>query len=47
MLIIVKPVNSVTQKDAYPLPRVDDLFDTLAGSRLFSSAESLETKVEK
>ena len=25
-------VNTVTQKDAYPLPRVDDLLDTLAGS---------------
>ena len=32
-------VNSVTRKDAYPLPRVDDLFDTLAGSRLFSTLD--------
>ena len=26
----------VTHKDAYPLPRVDDSLDTLAGSRWFS-----------
>ena len=32
-------VNSVTRKDAYPLPRVDNLFDTLAGSRLFSTLD--------
>ena len=34
-----RKVNSVTRKDAYPLPRVDDLFDTLAGSRLFSTLD--------
>ena len=32
-------VNTVTRKDAYPLPRVDDLLDTLAGSRLFSTLD--------
>ena len=34
-------VNTVTQKDAYPLPRVDDLLDTLqlAGSRLLSTLD--------
>ena len=32
-------VNMVTRKDAYPLPRVDDLLDTLAGSRLFSTLQ--------
>ena len=31
-----RKVNSVTRKDAYPLPRVDDTLDTLAGSRLFT-----------
>ena len=31
-----RKVNTVTRKDAYPLPRVNDLLDTLAGSRLFS-----------
>ena len=28
-----RKVNSVTQKDAYPLPCVDDTLDTLSGSR--------------
>ena len=27
-----RKVNTVTRKDTYPLPRVDDLLDTLAGS---------------
>ena len=34
-----RKVNTVTQKDAYSLPRVDDLLDTLAGSRLFSTLD--------
>lgn len=34
-----RKVNTVTQKDAYLLPRVDDLLDTLAGSRLFSTLD--------
>ena len=32
-------VNMITRKDAYPLPRVDDFLDTLAGSRLFSTLD--------
>ena len=34
-----RKVNTVTRKDAYLLPRVDDLLDTLAGSRLFSTLD--------
>ena len=34
-----RKVNTITRKDAYPLPRVDDLLDTLAGSRLFSTLD--------
>ncbi len=30
-------VNAVTKKDAYPLPRIDDTLDTVAGARWFSS----------
>ena len=32
-------VNSVTHKDAYPLTRVDDTFDTLSGSNWFSTID--------
>eukprot|EP00731_Ephydatia_muelleri_P031479 Em0022g993a len=34
-----RKVNTVTSKDAYPLPRVDDPFGTLAGSKLFSTLD--------
>ena len=34
-------VNAVTRKDAYPLPRVDDTLDTLAGSKWFSTLDLL------
>ena len=34
-------VNSLTQKDAYPLPRIDDTIDTLAGSVWFSALDML------
>ena len=32
-----RKLNGVTQKYAHPLPRIDDLFDTLAGSKYFST----------
>ena len=32
-------VNSITRKDAYPLPRVDDTLDTLSGSRWFTTLD--------
>ena len=32
-------LNSVTIKDAYPIPRIDDSLDTLSGSRWFSTLD--------
>ena len=34
-----RKLNAVTRKDAYPLPRIDDTLDTLAGSKLFSTLD--------
>ena len=34
-----RKVNSITSKDAYPLPRVDDILDALAGSKVFSTLD--------
>ena len=34
-------LNALTRKDAYPLPRVDDALDTLAGSKWFSMVDML------
>ena len=36
-----RQVNSLTWKDAYPLPRIDDTLDTLAGSVWFSTLDML------
>lgn len=32
-------LNTITRKDAYPLPRVDDTLDTLSGSKWFSTLD--------
>jgi len=32
-------VNDVTQKDAHPLPRIDDTLDTLSGAKWFSTID--------
>ena len=34
-----RKVNGITRKDAYPLPRVDDTLDTLAGSKWFTTLD--------
>ena len=36
-----RELNSVTRKDAYPLPRIDDTLDTLAGAKWFSTLDLL------
>ena len=32
-------LNAVTKRDVYPLPRLDDVFDRLAGAKYFSSLD--------
>ena len=34
-----RKLNNITQKDAYPLPRIDDTLDTLAGARWFTTLD--------
>jgi hypothetical protein len=34
-----RPLNAVTIKNKYPLPRIDILFDQLAGAKLFSKID--------
>ena len=33
------PLNEVTIKNKYPLPRIDDLFDQLKGAKYFSKID--------
>ena len=37
LCIYYRKLNSVTKKDAHPLPRVEDIFDTLAKSKFFTT----------
>ena len=39
MCIDYKFLNSVTIKNKYPLPRIDDLFDQLRGASVFSKID--------
>jgi len=34
-----RKVNSVTKRDSYPLPRIDDALDALIGSKWFSTLD--------
>ena len=46
-----RKVNSITRKDAYPLPRMDDTLDTLTGSKWFSTLDLIsgywQVEIEK
>ena len=39
MVVDYRTLNKQTVKNRYPLPRIDDLFDQLAGSTIFSSLD--------
>ena len=34
-----RKVNAISKKDAYPLPRIDEMLNTLKGSRWFSTLD--------
>jgi hypothetical protein len=39
MCVDYRPLNEVTIKNKYPLPRIDMLFDQLAGAKVFSKID--------
>ena len=39
LCIDYRKLNSVTKKDAHPLPRIEGIFDTLAGSKFFTTLD--------
>jgi hypothetical protein len=39
MCVDYRPLNAVTVKNKYPLPRIDTLFDQLAGAMVFSKID--------
>lgn len=39
MVIDYRKLNAATKKDSYPLPRIDDLFDTLGKAKIFSTLD--------
>ena len=40
-------INEITRKDAYPIPRINETLDILAGATLFSTLEMDPTDREK
>ena len=33
------PLNEVSKKDAYPMPRIDEIFEQLSGAKIFSKLD--------
>nr|GFC74414.1 putative reverse transcriptase domain-containing protein [Tanacetum cinerariifolium] len=44
MCIDYRELNKLTMKNRYPLPRIDDLFDQLQGSRVYSKIDLRSVK---
>ncbi|KAF9760668.1 Retrovirus-related Pol polyprotein from transposon [Nosema granulosis] len=40
MCIDYRPVNRVTTKDGYPIPRIDEILDTLSSAKVFSTLDA-------
>ena len=40
LCIDFRPLNSVTVKDTYPIPRIDEILDLLAGASVFSTLDA-------
>ena len=39
MCVDYRPLNAITIKNKYPLPRIDTLFDQLVGAKVFSKID--------
>jgi hypothetical protein len=39
LCVAYRPLNAVTIKNKYPLPRIDTLFDQLVGAKVFSKVD--------
>src|SRR3954462_10771732 len=39
LVVDYRPLNAVTVKNKYPLPRINDLFDQLSGATIFSKMD--------
>ncbi|KAI5173369.1 hypothetical protein PAEPH01_1923 [Pancytospora epiphaga] len=35
-----RPINDITKKDAYPLPRIEDILDALSGATIYTTLDA-------